>query len=78
MSLTGTPQPTTAPSGGIRGAISAASKPLGGLISVGIGICGFAVPALHSLGTPFSTALIVAGLGAYGLSVGTVSSSSKA
>ena len=75
MSLTGTPQPTTTSSGGIRGAIASVSKPLGGLISVGIGICGFAVPALHGLGTPFSTALIVAGLGAYGLSVGTVSSS---
>ena len=75
MSLTGTPTPTAASSGGIRSAISAISKPLGGLISVGIGICGFAVPALHSLGIPFSTALIVAGLGAYGLSVGVVSSS---
>ena len=58
---------------GFRSAVAAFSKPLGGLISVGIGIAGFAVPAMHGLGTPFSTALIVAGLGAYGLSVGTVS-----
>ena len=62
---------------GFRSAVAAVSKPLGGLISVGIGICGFAVPAMHGLGTPFSTALIVAGLGAYGLSVGTVSASSN-
>ena len=58
---------------GFRSAVAAVSKPLGGLLSVGIGISGFAVPAMHSLGTPFSTALIVAGLGAYGLSVGTAS-----
>ena len=63
---------------GFRSAVAALSKPLGGLISVGIGVCGFAVPALHGLGTPFSTALIVAGLGAYGLSVGTVTAGKTA
>lgn len=56
-------------SGSLSSALKAASKPVGGLIAVGIGICGFAVPAMHGLGTPFSTALIVAGLGAYNLSV---------
>lgn len=49
--------------------VKALSRPLGGLISIGIGISGFAVHAMHGLGTPFSTALIVAGLGAYGLAV---------
>jgi hypothetical protein len=57
----------------VKSAVKSLSKPLGGLLSFGLGICGFAVPALHGLGTPFSTALIVAGIGAYGLSVGAVS-----
>ena len=88
MSLTGVGTTTTgtsvttvtsaAPTSSLKAAVSAISKPLGGLISVGIGICGFAVPAMHGLGTPFSTALIVAGLGAYGLSVGTVSAAKAA
>ncbi|MDA8333316.1 MAG: hypothetical protein M0027_19300 [Candidatus Dormibacteraeota bacterium] len=58
----------------LSSALKAMSKPVGGLIAVGIGICGFAVPAMHGLGTPFSTALIVAGLGAYNLSVPTTPS----
>ena len=56
----------------MKSAVKSLSKPLGGLLAFGLGICGFAVPALHGLGTPFSTALIVAGIGAYGLSVGAV------
>lgn len=60
----------------MSGAIKAVSRPLGGLLSFALGVCGFAVPALHGLGTPFSTALIVAGLGAYGLSVGVGTTSS--
>lgn len=66
---------STAPtsSSGFRSMVASISKPLGGLIAVAIGICGFAVPAMHGLGTPFSTALIVAGLGAYNLSVPTSS-----
>ena len=59
-------------------AVKSLSKPLGGLLAFGLGICGFAVPALHGLGTPFSTALIVAGIGAYGLSVGAVSNTPAA
>lgn len=53
-------------------AVKGVSKPLGGLLAFGLGICGFAVPALHGLGTPFSTALIVAGLGIYHVTVGAV------
>ena len=66
---TTTPAPAASSTGGFRSAVAAASKPAGGLIAVAIGICGYAVPAMHGLGTPFSTALIVAGLGAYGLAV---------
>lgn len=62
------------PQGTFSRAAKAISKPLGGLIATGLGVCGFAVPALHGLGVPFSTALIVAGLGAYGISVGIVPS----
>ena len=75
MSLTGVGTTTTgtsvtavtsaAPTSSLKAAVSAISKPLGGIIAVGIGVCGFAVPAMHGLGTPFSTALIVAGLGTY-------------
>ena len=62
----------------MKSSLKALSKPLGGLLSFGLGICGFAVPALHGLGTPFSTALIVAGIGAYGLSVGAVTPNTPA
>ena len=62
----------------MRSAVKSLSKPLGGLLAFGLGIAGFAVPALHGLGTPFSTALIVAGIGAYGLSVGAVSNTPAA
>ncbi len=55
--------------GGLKGAISSASRPFGGLLAVGIGISGFAAPAMHGLGVPFSTALIVAGLGIYHVTV---------
>ncbi len=68
------PSTTTSGSGGLSRSVKALSKPLGGLIAVGLGVAGFAAPAMHGLGTPFSTALIVAGLGAYGLAVGAVGS----
>ena len=70
MSIVPTSTTTTpASTSGFRSAVAAVSKPVGGIIAVAIGICGFAVPSLHGLGVPFSTALIVAGLGAYGLAV---------
>ena len=49
--------------------IRAFSRPLGGLLAFGLGVAGFAAPALHDLGQTFSTALIVAGLGVYHVSV---------
>ena len=49
--------------------LRAFSRPLGGLLAFGLGVAGFAAPALHDLGQTFSTALIVAGLGVYHVSV---------
>jgi hypothetical protein len=46
------------------------TKPLGGLLSFGLGVASFPVHALHAgLGTPFGVALIVAGLGVYHVTV---------
>ena len=54
----------------MKSAVKSLSKPLGGLLAFGLGVAGFCVPAMHSLGSNLSTALIVAGLGAYGISLG--------
>lgn len=57
------------PAATVSSVVSAAAQPLGGLLAFGLGICGFAVPALHGLGVPLSTALIIAGLGVYHITV---------